>query len=166
MTLKLLVVPLTKFKLPDPWYCFPLVVLGFIYLNSETFGEALKMYMVIYCTFGFILMKNLFCGHRLQELWTEGAQKIEDYGEHTVLATSDTDPWIKGIFSYIFLAGFNIHVIHHLFPTADHHMLPKLKEILVEECRERGIKYTENTRWSCVKSINKGFMSRKLFTNK
>ena len=127
MILKLVVVPLTKFKKPDIFYSFPLVILAFIYANSETFGEALKFYLIIYCTYGFLLMKSLFCGHRLQELWTEGAEKIEDYGDHTVLATSDTDTWIRGLFSYVFLAGFNIHVVHHLFPTADHHFLPKIR---------------------------------------
>ena len=124
MTLKLVIVPLTRFKLPDLWYSFPLFVFGFIYLNCDSFGEAVKFYLMIYCSFGFFMMKVLFCGHRLQELWTEGAEKIEDYGEHTVKATSDTDAWIHGIFSYMLLAGFNNHVPHHFFPTADHHILP------------------------------------------
>ena len=69
-------------------------------------------------------MKVLFCGHRIQDTWTEGSEKIEDYGEHTVYATSDTDNWIHGVWSYILLAGFNVHVAHHFFPTADHRMLP------------------------------------------
>lgn len=69
-------------------------------------------------------MKILLCGHRIQDTWTEGCEKIEDYGEHTINATSDTDVWITGIWSYLLLAGFNVHMAHHLFPTADHHILP------------------------------------------
>lgn len=142
MISKLIVLPIIKFRKPDLWYGFPFLILGFIYLNSDTFGEAIKLYLAIYCTYGFFLMKSLFCGHRLQELWTEGSDKIEDYGEHTVLATADTDTWIHGIFSYMLLAGFNVHVVHHFFPSADHHILPKLREILLEVCQERGVKYT------------------------
>ena len=76
MILKLVIVPIIRFKIPDLWYSFPLLVLAFIYANSQTFGEAIKFYLVIYCSFSFFLMKLLFCGHRLQELWTEGSEKI------------------------------------------------------------------------------------------
>lgn len=78
--LKLIVVPLTKFKKPDPYHTFPLLVFFFIYLNCNTFGEALKFFLIIYCSFSFLLMKALFCGHRIPTLWTEGAEKIEDFG--------------------------------------------------------------------------------------
>jgi fatty acid desaturase len=109
--------------LPDPFYAIPLLIFFIAYLNSS-FIQALKIYLTIYCTFSFLLMKILLCGHRIQDTWTEGCEKIEDYGEHTINATSDTDVWITGIWSYLLLAGFNVHMAHHLFPTADHHILP------------------------------------------
>ena len=82
------------------------------------------------------------------------------------MATSDTDAWIHGIFSYILMAGFNNHVPHHFFPTADHHMLPKIKKIMEEVCRERGLKYNDKTRWECAKSLTRGFTKRVAFANK
>lgn len=48
-----------------------------------------------------------------------------------MMATSDTDTWIRGILSYMLLAGFNVHLAHHFFPTADHHILPKIREIII-----------------------------------
>ncbi len=123
MLLKLVILPIIRKTTPDPMYAFPILVFLACYLNTS-FATALKFYLVIYCSFSFLLMKVLLCGHRVQDTWTEGAEKIEDFGEHTVLATSDTDTWIHGIWSYLLLAGFNIHVAHHLFPTADHRILP------------------------------------------
>ena len=126
MILKLLIVPILKKTSPDFLYSFPLLIMSACIWNSESGWEGIKFYLFIYGCFTFILMKSLFCGHRIQDTWSEGAEKIEDYGEHTIYATSDTDAWIHGLASYILLAGFNVHVAHHFFPTADHKILPKL----------------------------------------
>lgn len=72
MILKLFIVPIIKKVKPDILYAFPLTIFFLAYLNSS-FIEALKLYLVIYCTFGFVIMKLLFCGHRVQDTWTEGA---------------------------------------------------------------------------------------------
>ena len=80
MLLKLVIYPLRKFRMPDLWYGFPLILVGIFYFWFGNMGEALKFYFVMYGAFGFIMMKSLFCGHRLRELWTEGAEKIEDFG--------------------------------------------------------------------------------------
>ena len=82
------------------------------------------------------------------------------------MATSDTDAWIHGIFSYLLLAGFNNHVPHHFFPTADHYIHPQIKIIIEEVCKEKGVKYNERTRWYCLKSVAKGFTHRIPFANK
>ena len=50
-------------------------------------------------------------------------------------STSDVDSSITGILSFVFLAGFNLHTIHHFFPTADHSILPKINKILIEVCK-------------------------------
>ncbi len=70
MTLKVLVVPLIKMIKPDLLYAFPLIIFSLIYLNSPSFIDALKLYLVIYCTFGFCVMKVLLCGHRVQDTWS------------------------------------------------------------------------------------------------
>jgi fatty acid desaturase len=33
------------------------------------------------------------------------------------------------------LAGFNIHIAHHLFPTADHSILPEINKMLIQLCQ-------------------------------
>ena len=60
-------------------YAFPLTIIALSYLVNGSFFEAVKLYLVIYCSFSFLLMKVLFCGHRVQDTWTEGCAKIEDY---------------------------------------------------------------------------------------
>jgi fatty acid desaturase len=45
-------------------------------------------------------------------------------------STADTDTWITGIWSYFIYAGFNMHTPHHLFPTADLVILPKILKIV------------------------------------
>lgn len=166
MVIKLIVLPVIRRVKPDVMYSFPLAIILWSYLVSGSFFEAFKLYLVIYCSFSFLLMKVLFCGHRVQDTWTEGSEKIDDYGEHTLCATCDTDTWIQGIWSYIVVAGFNIHVAHHLFPTADIHMLPQIDEILKKLALENGMKKNEKTRIECLISFNKGFMNRIPYTRK
>lgn len=124
MLLKIVVHPLARGAKPDFLYAFPLLVLAIGTFMHGSFLVGLKMYLVIYCCFSYFMMKNLFCGHRVQDTWTAGAEKIEDFGEHTIYATSDTDPWITGFLSFLLVVGFNMHVAHHMFPTADHRFLP------------------------------------------
>lgn len=130
MLLKMLIVPVLQKTTPDLLYSFPLLILSACIWTSADVWEGVKFYLFIYGCFTWVLMKLLFCGHRIQDTWTEGAEKIEEFGEHTLYATSDTDPWLRGLASYVLTVGFNIHVTHHLFPTADHKMLPQLDEIV------------------------------------
>ena len=67
----------------------------------------------------------------MPELWTEGDERIWDFGEHAVSSTCDVNPGVTGVLSFVFMAGFNIHTIHHFFPTIDHSMLPKVNHILI-----------------------------------
>jgi len=92
---------------------------------------SLKLYTVLYGIFGILFGRVLFCGHRLQELWTEGSEKIEDFGAHTVASTNDVDIGLLGFWSYALGVGFNIHTPHHFFPTLDHHMLKPVLEIII-----------------------------------
>lgn len=80
MILKLFILPIIKKVKPDIMYAFPLLIFSAAYLVNGSFMEALKLYLVLYCSFSFLLMKVLFCGHRVQDTWTEGSEKIEDYG--------------------------------------------------------------------------------------
>lgn len=108
----------------------------------------------------------LFCGHRVGETWTEGCERIEDFGEHTIYSTADTDVGIKGFLSYLLVGGFNIHTPHHFFPTADLAILPKILDIIDEVCQEKGIKPIRNNRLTCFMSLSKAIVKRKPFSKK
>jgi hypothetical protein len=91
MALKWILVPIVKRRQPDLWYGVPLGVYLLFYFASGDAWFAFKLHIFLYGLFGFIFNRTLFCGHRLQELWTEGAERIEDFGEHTMASSSDTD---------------------------------------------------------------------------
>lgn len=42
---------------------------------------------------------------------------------------------IQGSLAYI-ITHFGDHVLHHLFPTVDHALLPGLRKIFLETCKE------------------------------
>ena len=126
----------------------------------------MKLHMCIYGFFGLLFNRMVFCGHRLQELWTEGAERIQDFGEHTMATTSDTDKWLTGFFSYLFLAGFNNHTPHHFFPTADETIHPKIMVIIDRVCKRMGVKHFESSRFQCFMSISKGIRKRVPFVRK
>lgn len=73
MTLKIVIVPILKKKMPDLWYGVPFLVFLFFYLFNGSIWQSLKLYLCLYGLFGIIFGRVLFCGHKLQELWTEGS---------------------------------------------------------------------------------------------
>jgi fatty acid desaturase len=133
--MNLTVFPIKYKRWPDVDYAYPFILWAWMYfLNGDPF-ETLKLWFFMYIFYSFFFFKVLLCEHRMPELWTEGNARIWDFGEHTVASTSDVNPSVTGIFSYMFLAGFNLHAIHHFFPTADHSILPRLNEILIQVCK-------------------------------
>jgi fatty acid desaturase len=95
--------------------------------------------MHIICSFTFL--KLTFLGHRTGREWTEGNQEIRDFAHHQIEASTDTQSNDAcGLLSYIAYLGFNIHAVHHIFPTADNHLLPRLDKILTEEAKKMGIR--------------------------
>lgn len=73
MIMKLVVLPVTKAKTPDLLYAFPLLVIAAGWFLTGSLAIGIKYYLIIYCFFSFLLMKVLFCGHRVQDVWTQGA---------------------------------------------------------------------------------------------
>lgn len=43
---------------------------------------------------------------------------------------------------FVTLATFGDHTLHHLFPTLDHSLIPYLKEIFEDTCKEFGLDLT------------------------
>ena len=164
--LKIFVIPIVRKRKPDPWYIVPIIVFLTFYLRTGDVWYSLKLHVFIYGIFGLLFNRMLFCGHRLQELWSEGAERIQDFGEHTMAATNDTDTWITGFFSYLLLAGFNVHTPHHFFPTADLAIHSKILVILERVCKRMGIKHFETSRAKCFVSLSKGIVSRIPFVKK
>jgi hypothetical protein len=79
MTLKLLIIPIMKKTSPDLYYAFPILIYLYFLLSHSPI-TSLKFYLLIYCSFNFLLMKVLFCGHRVQDTWTAGCPSIPDFG--------------------------------------------------------------------------------------
>lgn len=70
MTLKIVVVPIIKRRAPELLYASPLLFFALIYYFQQDFWVSFKLYLFVYAVYGTIFLKILFCGHRLQELWT------------------------------------------------------------------------------------------------
>ena len=44
---------------------------------------------------------------------------------------------------FMVLANFGNHVLHHMFPTLDHGLLPQLNEVFLETCKEFEVEMKE-----------------------
>lgn len=69
--------------------------------------------------------------------------KSLDYGIYQLAATIDRVEMKPNLF--IRLTHFGDHVLHHLFPSLDHSVLPHLRETLIKTCEEFDAKYQECT---------------------
>lgn len=72
--LKLLIVPLLNNCWPQWEYLVPLSQLLLFYIFNGNIYMSFKLFLTIHCFFGFIFTKVTFGSHRIQELWTEGAE--------------------------------------------------------------------------------------------
>ena len=79
------------------------------------------------------------------------------------MSTAETDPNETGYGSFLKYTGFNIHTIHHLFPTIDHDHLQKADKVLREVCKEKGIKLFENDFLTCNRKIYRLYTKREPF---
>lgn len=78
--LKAVLAPIKKKQLPNFFYFVPLSVLLILYICSAKLWGSLKLYLFLYGLYGFIMNRVLFCNHRIQEVWSEGAERIQDFG--------------------------------------------------------------------------------------
>lgn len=61
------------------------------------------------------------------------------WAEHQLIVTSDFAPNSKIVTSL--MGGFNLHVVHHLFPTVSHSHYPTLTKIVRQTAADFGITY-------------------------
>jgi fatty acid desaturase len=48
------------------------------------------------------------------------------------------------------LTSFGNHILHHLFPTLDHALLPQLEETLIETCKEFEVEIRKMPIWNIL----------------
>ena len=157
---KCLIVPLITRKVPQFVQALALLQPLFIYLITGDPSFSIKLFLLMISVYGFVFGQTVICPHRQGFLWSEGAEEIRDYVLHTVATTSDMDHEVGGLQSLIRFVGFNIHVAHHLFPTIDHNKLKGVNGIVLQFCREKGIKIAVNSQFECDKKLYK-FVNQK-----
>jgi fatty acid desaturase len=109
---------------------YPFLEVVILYLLKRDLLNSFLLFFFMQACFGFSITKCIFCGHRTQDMWTAGNERIEDFGEHTLATTCDTTTDLKGFLSMALFAGFNQHIAHHFFPTIDHYHLNKVLPII------------------------------------
>lgn len=132
----------------------------FMAVGGLPLWPALRLFLAMQGLFGFIVTKTLFCGHRQSTLWAEGDARVQDFGEHTAIATNDNETGLNAFVSFLFFSGFNIHIAHHLFPTIDHSRLPLANAVVQEVLRERGLHYNCSTKVGCMVEYSKCVVRR------
>lgn len=99
--------------------------------------------MIIVGSFLYSLMA-LSAGHHNPTNVHEGDEfKSLDYGLYQLRCTVDRIEAKSNLF--MTLTHFGDHLLHHLFPSLDHSLLPQLKECLVETCNDFNEELTECT---------------------
>ena len=61
-----------KINLPPSTF-FPYIELVILYIFNPDIIESILLFFHMQAMQGFMISKVLFCGHRIPELWTEGA---------------------------------------------------------------------------------------------
>lgn len=107
---------------------------------------------VIYGTWGFIVIPGEFLftfvfinrgHHGTTQVHQNDEVKSFDFGEFQLSATTDRTEANHNTFTS--LAYFGDQILHQLFPTLDHALLPQLKETLVRTSKEFDIKLPVET---------------------
>jgi len=142
----------------------PIVELLILWSNAESFSSALNLWVIMHCVASVHLILATFPNHRTDNHWSEGDPKpAKDFAEHTLLTTSDHSVFLPLMLAYICFGGFNDHILHHLFPTVDRSILPELKGILIEGCKEFGIVYQESNFWKNFWGVYVAYFREKPF---
>ena len=86
--------------------------------------------------------------HNTEESWDiDRRNNAQDWGEAQLIACADIGVGLTFLESWRYL-WLNYHTVHHLFPHTDMSKHPGIQTILVETCKEFGIRYECNTFYS------------------
>lgn len=88
-------------------------------------------------------------GHHVLENVHEGDEfKSYDYGVYQLAATIERSPARANLF--ITLTHFGDHMLHHMFPSLDHSVLPHLRNVFVETCDDFKEEFRECSLWDAL----------------
>jgi fatty acid desaturase len=147
---------------------FILRFLSFSQHNQEFFWDdlltfTLPLAMFLFGTFNLIIVLKIWfsvvavasvsymvvalnAGHHGTTIFHDGDElKSLDFGFLQLASTIDRKESKKSHF--LVLTSFGNHILHHLFPTLDHVLLPQLKGILIETCKEFELVFREMNVW-------------------
>lgn len=95
---------------------------------------------------GFVALN---AGHHHETIFHDSdVLKSTDFGVYQLSATIDRIDIGKSLF--LTLTNFGNHVLHHMFPTLDHAILPQLHETLINTCVEFECELREFPWWTLI----------------
>jgi fatty acid desaturase len=88
-------------------------------------------------------------GHHSPEIVHEGDEFDNlDFGVFQIRAIVDRQAVDDHLFTV--LGYYGLHTLHHMFPTLDHSILPKLEGIFLETCKDFSVEFRKKSVLSCV----------------
>ncbi|XP_055301663.1 cytochrome b5-related protein-like [Sitodiplosis mosellana] len=121
----------------DEFLPFIVPVIMYLFGGDHSFVSAMKLFLVITLSGGFIFgIIGWNAGHHHPEVVHDGdaVRKGYDWGLYSIDTIMDRQE-LRGN-TFLALANFGDHALHHLFPTLDHGILPQLYDILFETLLE------------------------------
>ena len=140
------------------------LILPMIYL-SVSWWFVLICWFCIHFLSGFCFVVVFQCTHIYNGTTyplPDGDGNIENnYALHVLNTTADFSR--KSRWGSWLMGGINIHVVHHMYPNICHVHYPQLTEILIDTCKEFGIRYQEyplfkdawKAHWDMIRMLSK-----------
>lgn len=134
----------------DDLITFALPTLMFIFGNSSLL-IVMKYWLFIIALaslmYGFV---GINAGHHHHKNFHDGDElQSMDFGIYQLSATIDRID-VKDS-QFMTLTNFGHHVLHHMFPTLDHGLLPQLHDTLISTCQEFESELREFPWWELIR---------------
>lgn len=122
----------------------------FAFGKPDLLAVASTWSFIIFCGSFFFGAIGLNAGHHHPDIIHEGddLNNSMDFGVFQMNAVMDR-PDVKRS-HFMVLTHFGNHLMHHLFPTVDHGLLPQLDDIFLETCMEFEEQFKELPWYSLV----------------
>jgi fatty acid desaturase len=130
---------------------FPLALPAVMFVfGNLSIWSVLQMWLFIVTVASFIYgIVGVNVGHHGVEIFHDGdALKSMDFGIYQLAATIDRSDVKDSLF--LTLTSFGNHILHHMFPSLDHAILPQLQSIFIETCTEFEGEFRELSSWNLI----------------